>query len=104
MSCYGTAACFVHRESLDQTQRLQVAANPDVIYVSEADVDEDFKAAELEAEMQKEDLLAKPENIRPNIAQGRVNKTIGKRCLMNQEYIKDPSKTVEAVVQVRAAL
>ena len=82
---------------------MQVAANPDVAFVSEADVDAGFKERELQAELQKEDLLEKPENIRPKIAQGRVDKTVGRTCLLNQEYIRDPTKTVDEVVKATIA-
>jgi elongation factor Ts len=76
-----------------------VAANPDVEFVSMDEVDPAYKEGELAAELQKEDLLSKPEKMRITIAEGRVNKRIGKKCLMNQEFIKDPTKSVESVVK-----
>ena len=82
-----------------QAAGVQVAANPDVDFVSSDDVDPEYLAAELEAELRKEDLASKPEAMRPKIAQGRVDKAVGKKCLLTQEFIKDSGKTVEQVVQ-----
>jgi elongation factor Ts len=73
---------------------VQVAADTNVEFVSTDDVDEAFKARELEVELQKEDLQSKPDNIRPKIAQGRVDKAIGKKCLMEQDFIKNPDISV----------
>jgi elongation factor Ts len=78
---------------------LQIAANPDVKYVSAADVPEDFISSERAAESQKEDLASKPEQARANIVEGRVKKTVERMCLMSQDYIKDPKKSVEEVIK-----
>ena len=67
--------------------------------MSVEDIPQAARDEELAAELQKEDLQSKPENIRPKIAQGRVDKTLGRACLLNQDYIKDPTKTVETVVK-----
>ena len=44
--------------------------------------------------MQKEDLASKPENIREKIVQGRVDKIINERALLEQAWIMDNNKTV----------
>ena len=36
----------------------------------------------------------KPENLIERIAQGRISKFYKEVCLLNQEYVKDPKKTV----------
>lgn len=78
---------------------MQVAANPDVKYVSADDVPQSFKDAEIEMESKREDLEGKPEGAKQNIISGRVNKTVRLMCLLDQDYIRDPSKTVETVVK-----
>ena len=78
---------------------MQVAANEQVEFVSEAHIDDATKDAELQAELQKEDLQSKPENMRPKIAQGRVDKALREKCLLSQSYIRETSKTVEQVVK-----
>eukprot|EP01025_Chloroclados_australasicus_P021967 TRINITY_DN22865_c0_g3_i1.p2 TRINITY_DN22865_c0_g3~~TRINITY_DN22865_c0_g3_i1.p2 ORF type:complete len:242 (+),score=45.00 TRINITY_DN22865_c0_g3_i1:55-726(+) len=78
---------------------MQVAACSDADFVSMDDIPESVKAAELTAEMQKEDLLTKPENIREKIATGRVQKTMAAKCLLEQPFIKDTSKTTDMVIK-----
>jgi elongation factor Ts len=78
---------------------MQVAASPEVQYVSVEEIPQEARDAALEAELQKEDLLSKPENIRPKIAQGRVDKSLLSGCLLEQDYIRDPTKKVSTVVK-----
>lgn len=78
---------------------LQVAANPDVQYVSPEDVPQEFKDGETDMESKREDLEGKPEKARQMIIEGRVNKTINKMCLIHQDFIRTPEKTVETVVK-----
>ncbi|MCL2350440.1 MAG: elongation factor Ts, partial [Defluviitaleaceae bacterium] len=40
----------------------------------------------------------KPENIIEKMVEGRLAKQLKEICLMEQEYVKDPSKTVKAYV------
>merc|ERR1712176_1314332 len=61
--------------------------------------------AEKQAEMQKEDLASKPENIREKIVEGRVEKIINERALLEQTYIMDTTKTVrEAITESIASI
>jgi elongation factor Ts len=50
-------------------------------------------------EMERDDLKGKPENIRAKIVEGRVDKLMAERCLMDQPFIKDPSKTVKQLLE-----
>ena len=45
--------------------------------------------------MGKEDLAKKPENIRAKIVEGRVNKLMAQKCLLEQPFVKNPDQTVE---------
>jgi elongation factor Ts len=78
---------------------VQVAANPEVEYVSPDDVPQAFKDAEREMESKREDMIGKPEQAKKMIVEGRVNKTINKMCLIHQEFIRTPGKSVETVVK-----
>ena len=49
--------------------------------------------------MGKEDLLSKPENIRGNIVEGRINKLVSQKALLEQAWILDTDKTVKQAVQ-----
>merc|ERR1719261_1536457 len=63
-------------KELVQGLAMQIAASPSVEYVAPEDAAPEFVEAEKKAEMQKEDLASKPENIREKIVQGRVDKII----------------------------
>merc|ERR1712157_604424 len=63
---------------------MQIAASPSIEYVAPEDASAEFVEAEKAAEMQKEDLASKPENIREKIVEGRVEKIINERALLEQ--------------------
>ena len=73
---------------------MQIAASPNVEYVSVDDADQEFLAKEREIEMGKEDLQSKPENIRAQIVEGRMAKLVKEKALLEQPYIIDTEKTV----------
>ncbi|KAH9616540.1 hypothetical protein KSS87_010169 [Heliosperma pusillum] len=74
---------------------MQVAAYPQVEYLSTEDVPKEFVDKETELEMQKEDLQSKPEQFRTKIVEGRVNKRLGELALLEQPYIKDDKVAVK---------
>eukprot|EP00963_Diacronema_lutheri_P014555 scaffold3185_cov636-Pavlova_lutheri.AAC.1 len=80
-------------QQLVQDIAMQIAANPDVEFVSTADADPAWVAKEKEIEMGKEDILSKPENIREKMVEGRLAKTIKEKALLEQDFIKDTNKT-----------
>ena len=45
----------------------------------------------------------KPENIREKIVQGRLDKMVNEKALTKQDYIRDPSMTVEDLVKTASA-
>jgi len=49
--------------------------------------------------LESEDMQGKPEEIRKKIVQGRLEKFIAERALLEQEFVKDPSKTVGEVLK-----
>ena len=80
---------------------LHIAASPSTKYVSEADVPQADKDAELRVfEQQAAD---KPENIRGKIAEGKLRAWMEEVVLLNQIHVKhlDDKKTIE---QMRAEL
>merc|ERR1712113_593232 len=85
-------------KELVQGIAMQIAASPSVEYVSAADAPPEFVEAERQAEMQKEDLASKPENIREKIVEGRVEKIVKEGALLEQSYIMDTSKTVQDAI------
>jgi elongation factor Ts len=70
------------------------AANP--LYVSEQDVPEDVREAERRIFV--EQAQDKPEDVRPQIAEGRMRKWLGEIVLLNQAHVnaeKHAGKTIE---------
>ncbi|GMI97741.1 embryo defective 2726 [Hibiscus trionum] len=74
---------------------MQVAAFPQVQYLVPEDVPEEIVNKEKEIEMQKEDLLSKPEQIRSKIVEGRIRKRLEELALLEQPYIKNDKMVVK---------
>lgn len=82
---------------------MQVAACPQVQYVSIDEIPESAVNKEKELEMQREDLKNKPENIREKIVEGRVSKRLGELVLLEQPFIKDDGVLVKDLVKQTVA-
>lgn len=78
---------------------MQVASNPEITVVSANDIPESLKEEVRKFESEKEDLKNKPEEIRNKIVEGRVEKSLKKQVLLDQEYIRDPSITVKEYIK-----
>jgi len=81
----------------------QIAASPNVEYVSVADIPASFVEKEKQIEAGKEDLANKPAAIRDKIVLGRIEKRLKELCLLDQPYIKDQSITVDELVKQTGA-
>ena len=66
-------------------------------FVSRNEIPASVIEEEKRIEMGKEDLAKKPENIREKIVEGRVNKLMAQRCLLEQPFVKNPDQTIEAL-------
>jgi elongation factor Ts len=79
---------------------LHIAASPQTRFVSEEDIPEDVREAELRVfEQQAAD---KPENVRPKIAEGKLRKWMEEVVLLNQPHVnldKYEGKTIEQLRQ-----
>ncbi|KAG2713091.1 hypothetical protein I3760_04G158800 [Carya illinoinensis] len=74
---------------------MQVAACPQVQYVITEDVPKEIVNKEREIEMQREDLLSKPEQIRSKIVEGRITKRLEELALLDQPFIKNDKLVVK---------
>lgn len=74
---------------------MQVAACPQVKYLITEDVPQEIVDKEKEIEIQKEDLLSKPEQIRSKIVDGRIRKRLEELALLEQPFIKDDKVVVK---------
>lgn len=78
---------------------MQVAASPQVQYLSTEDVPQEIVSKEREIEMQKEDLSSKPEQIKSRIVEGRINKRLEELALLEQPFIKNDKVVVKDLVK-----
>jgi elongation factor Ts len=74
------------------------AARPQ--YVSEDDVPEEARAAELR--IFEEQAADKPENVRPKIAEGKLRKWLEEVVLLNQEHVNSDKHEGKTIEQLRA--
>ena len=89
-------------QSLLKDISMQVAACPNVEFVSVDDVPQDVVEKEKLIEMGRDDLANKPEQIREKIVEGRIAKRLKELVLLDQPYIKDSALTVEQLVKQTA--
>ena len=68
-------------------------------FVTRAEIPQSVIDHETEIEMGKEDLLKKPEQIRAKIVEGRVNKLLAGKVLLEQPFIKNPDITVGQLIE-----
>ena len=59
----------------------------------------DPRLVEAEREIAREQVADKPENIREKIVDGKLGKWYAERVLLEQPWIHDDKKTVEAVLK-----
>jgi elongation factor Ts len=78
---------------------MQIAACPNVEYVTTDDIPGDVVEREKAIEMGRDDLAGKPENIKEKIVAGRIGKRLKELALLEQPFIKDTGVTVGEMVK-----
>ena len=68
-------------------------------FITRAEIPQSVIDHETEIEMGKEDLLKKPEQIRAKIVEGRVNKLLASKVLVEQPFVKNPDITVGQLIE-----
>ncbi len=81
---------------------MQVAACPNVEYVTTDQIPLDVVEKEKAIEMGRDDLEGKPAQMKERIVEGRIGKRLKELALMEQPFIKDSSLTVEQLVKQTA--
>ncbi len=100
-----SAAAKEEFQSLARNAAMQVAACPNVEYVSVEQIPAEVAQKEKAIEMAKDDLANKPDNIKEKIVQGRIDKRLKELTLLDQPYIRDQSISVEELLkQVKGQL
>jgi len=112
----GTLATYIHNNKIGvllETEGSDEALAKDVClhiassgseYVSRTEIPQEVIDEETRIEMGKEDLASKPEQIRAKIVEGRVNKLMSQRVLLEQPFVKDPNQTIEQLVAGKVAI
>ena len=81
---------------------LHIAASPTTLYVSEDEIPEEAKQAELRVfEQQAAD---KPENVRGKIAEGKLRKWMEETVLLNQVHVNGDKYEGKTIEQLRSEL
>ena len=78
---------------------MQVAACPNVEYVTTDEIPVDVVEKEKSIEMGRDDLSGKPEQIKAKIVEGRIGKRLKELVLLEQPFIRDSSMTVAELVK-----
>nr|YP_009163592.1 translation elongation factor Ts [Triparma laevis]BAS19046.1 translation elongation factor Ts [Triparma laevis] len=99
---------FVSRKpefkELAQNLGMQIAACPDIEVISLEQISSELKQKEWDFESSKDDLANKPEEIKNKIIEGRVAKRLKTKVLLEQDYIRDSSLTVDAYLKQKISL
>jgi len=77
---------------------LHIASNAPE-FVSREEIPQAVIDEETRIEMGKEDLQSKPEAIRAKIVEGRVNKLMASRFLLEQPFVKNPDVTIQQLIE-----
>ncbi len=86
-------------QALVRNIAMQVAACPNVEYVSLEDIPAQIAENEKSIEMGRDDLGNKPDNIKEKIVQGRIDKRLKELTLLDQPYIRDQNITVAELIK-----
>ena len=83
---------------------MHVAASPTTKYVTEDEVPEDARQAEIRVYEQQAEAEGKPEQIRQKIAQGRLNKWLEEVVLLRQAHVNQDKHESKTIDQLRGDL
>jgi elongation factor Ts len=83
---------------------LHVAAAPDLKYVSDDDVDQDWREAELRVYRERAAAAGKPENVQERIVEGLLKKRLDEVVLLNQKHVNEDKHESKTLEELRAEL
>ena len=90
-------------QELARNVAMQIAACPQVEYINMADIPPEVAEEEKKVEMGKDDLGNKPAEIKEKIVEGRIQKKLKEKALLDQVFIRDTSMTIEELVKKNIA-
>jgi elongation factor Ts len=83
---------------------VHVAAAPDLRYVSEEDVDEAWREAELRVFRDQAAAEGKPENVQERIVEGKLKKRLDEVVLLHQRHVNEDKHESKTLEELRAEL
>ena len=83
---------------------MQIASDPKIETISFDNISEELKQSTKEFEANKEDLANKPIGIKEQIIEGRVNKVLKTKVLLEQPYIRNSDITVNELIKETVSL
>lgn len=89
-------------QELVRNVAMQIAACPNVEYVSTDQIPQDVVDREKSIEMGRDDLAGKKEEMKAKIVEGRIGKRLKELALLDQSYIRDNTITVGEMVKQAA--
>ena len=95
--------CSDETQTIAKDICLHIASNAPE-FVSREEIPVFVIEEEKRIEMGKEDLAKKPENIREKIVEGRVNKLMAQRCLLEQQFVKNPDLTIAQLIENKLSI
>jgi elongation factor Ts len=89
-------------QELVRNVAMQIAACPNVEYVSTDQIPQEVADREKAIEMGRDDLAGKKEEMKVKIVEGRIGKRLKELALLDQAYIRDNTITVGEMVKQAA--
>jgi elongation factor Ts len=86
-------------QELVRNVAMQIAACPNVEYVSTEEIPPEVVDREKSIEMGRDDLAGKKEEMKAKIVEGRIGKRLKELALLDQPYIRDGSITLGELVK-----
>ena len=89
-------------QELVRNVAMQIAACPNVEYVTTDEIPADVAEREKSIEMGRDDLAGKPEAMKVKIVEGRIGKRLKELALLEQPFIRDSALSVGEIVKQAA--
>tara|TARA_B110000261_G_C13097865_1_gene362963 strand:- start:13214 stop:13876 length:663 start_codon:yes stop_codon:yes gene_type:complete len=86
-------------QELARNIAMQIAACPNVKFISLKDIPQSVVEEEKKVELEKDDLGNKPQDIKEKIVEGRIQKRLKEIVLLEQSFIRDSAITIEELVK-----
>lgn len=91
-------------QDLAQNIAMQIAASPNVKFISLKEIPDTVREEEKKIELEKDDLANKPKDIKEKMVEGRIQKRLKEIVLLEQPFIKESEITIEELIKRNISL